>query len=97
MERPTTYWTFEDTLTQIGMGYTFLFLLAFTSLRVQVAVFSVILVGLLGGFCAVSPAGSRLRLHAGWRARQLAASLFGVPRALQQELESRRGPSTSGS
>ena len=30
MERPTTYWTFEDTLTQIGMGYTFLFLLAFT-------------------------------------------------------------------
>jgi heparan-alpha-glucosaminide N-acetyltransferase len=45
MERPTTYWTFEDTLTQIGMGYTFLFLLAFTSLRVQVAVFTLILVG----------------------------------------------------
>src|SRR4029453_14164490 len=22
LERPTTYWTFEDTLTQIGMGYT---------------------------------------------------------------------------
>jgi heparan-alpha-glucosaminide N-acetyltransferase len=50
MERPTTYWTFEDTLTQIGMGYTFLFLLAFTSLRVQVAVFTVILVGFWAAF-----------------------------------------------
>jgi heparan-alpha-glucosaminide N-acetyltransferase len=50
MERPTTYWTFEDTLTQIGMGYTFLFLLAFTSLRVQVAVFMVILVGFWAAF-----------------------------------------------
>src|SRR5216110_1805262 len=39
-----TYWTFEDTLTQIGLGYTMLFALAFTSLRVQVAVFAVILV-----------------------------------------------------
>ena len=37
LERPQTYWTFEDTLTQIGLGYTFLFLLAFASLRVQVA------------------------------------------------------------
>src|SRR4029079_4272503 len=25
LESPRTYWTFEDTLTQIGMGYTFLF------------------------------------------------------------------------
>jgi heparan-alpha-glucosaminide N-acetyltransferase len=39
-----TYWTFEDTLTQIGLGYTFLFLLTFTSRRVQVAVFAAILV-----------------------------------------------------
>ena len=43
--RSTTNWTFEDTLTQIGLGYTFLFLLAFTSLRVQVAVFVVTLAG----------------------------------------------------
>lgn len=28
-----TYFTFEDTLTQIGLGYTFLFLLGFTSQR----------------------------------------------------------------
>jgi heparan-alpha-glucosaminide N-acetyltransferase len=33
MESRQTYWTFEDTLTQIGLGYTFLFLLAFTSFR----------------------------------------------------------------
>jgi predicted acyltransferase len=39
-----TYWTFEDTLTQIGLGYTLLFLLAFASRRVQVIVFTAILV-----------------------------------------------------
>src|SRR5262249_42366107 len=27
-DRPQTYWTFEDTLSQIGLGYGFLFLLA---------------------------------------------------------------------
>jgi heparan-alpha-glucosaminide N-acetyltransferase len=50
LERPQTYWTFEDTLTQIGLGYTFLFLLAFTSLRVQIAVFVTILVAFWGAF-----------------------------------------------
>lgn len=50
LERPQTYWTFEDTLTQIGLGYTFLFLLAYTSLRVQIAVFVAILVGFWGAF-----------------------------------------------
>lgn len=44
-QRSTTYWTFEDTLTQIGLGYTFLFLLAFVSLRVQTAAFVVLLTG----------------------------------------------------
>ena len=28
--RPQTYFTFEDVLTQIGLGYVFLFLLAWT-------------------------------------------------------------------
>ncbi len=46
--RQQTNWTFEDTLTQIGLGYTFLFLSAFLSLRAQVAVF----VALLAGFWA---------------------------------------------
>jgi len=54
-----TYWTFEDTLTQIGLGYTILFVLAFASLRVQVATFVVILVGFWAAFVAypVPPAG----------------------------------------
>src|SRR5215210_634540 len=50
LERPHTYWTFEDTLTQIGLGYTFLFLLAFASLRVQIAAFTAILVAFWGAF-----------------------------------------------
>ena len=50
LSRDHTYWTFEDTLTQIGLGYTFLFLLAFTSLRVQVGVFLAILVGFWAAF-----------------------------------------------
>jgi predicted acyltransferase len=50
LDRRQTYWTFEDTLTQIGLGYTFLFLLAFASLRVQAASFIVILAGFWAAF-----------------------------------------------
>jgi heparan-alpha-glucosaminide N-acetyltransferase len=50
LESPHTYWTFEDTLTQIGLGYTFLFLLAFASLRVQAVVFTLILVTFWAAF-----------------------------------------------
>jgi heparan-alpha-glucosaminide N-acetyltransferase len=50
LESPRTYWTFEDTLTQIGLGYTFLFLLAFASLRVQIIAFTTILVGFWAAF-----------------------------------------------
>jgi heparan-alpha-glucosaminide N-acetyltransferase len=39
-----TYWTFEDTLTQIGLGYVFLFLLGFTKVRTQVVATVVILI-----------------------------------------------------
>lgn len=45
LDRRQTYWTFEDTLTQIGLGYTFLFLIAFATVRVQAAVFVAILAG----------------------------------------------------
>ena len=45
-----TYWTFEDTLSQIGLGYGFLYLLALTSRRVQWAVLAVILVGYWAAF-----------------------------------------------
>ena len=50
MSRSRTYWTFEDTLTQIGLGYTFLFVLAFASLRVQIATFVSLLVGFWAAF-----------------------------------------------
>ena len=43
--RPQTYWTFEDTLTQIGLGYGFLYLLALRSVRTQWIALGIILVG----------------------------------------------------
>ncbi len=55
MGKTTTYWTFEDTLTQIGLGYTFLFLLAFVSKRLQFAAFAAILFGFWAAF-ALYPA-----------------------------------------
>jgi heparan-alpha-glucosaminide N-acetyltransferase len=71
LERPQTYWTFEDTLTQIGLGYTFLFLVAFASLRVQIAVFTAILVGFWAAFALypLPPAGfdyTQVGVPAGW-------------------------------
>lgn len=43
--RSQTYWTFEDTLSQIGLGYGFLFLLGFRSARAQWTAFAAILIG----------------------------------------------------
>jgi heparan-alpha-glucosaminide N-acetyltransferase len=59
MGHSQTYWTFEDTLTQIGLGYTFLFLIAFASVRVQAVVFAAILVGFWAAFVMypLPPAG----------------------------------------
>jgi heparan-alpha-glucosaminide N-acetyltransferase len=59
LESPRTYWTFEDTLTQIGLGYTFLFLLAFASVRVQIVSVATILVGFWAAFVLypLPPAG----------------------------------------
>ena len=47
-----TNWTFMDTLTQIGFGYSFLFLLGFCTVRTQVAALVVILVGYWAAFAA---------------------------------------------
>jgi predicted acyltransferase len=52
-----TVFTFEDTLSQIGLGYAFLFALAFFSLRVQWIALGAILVGYWGAF-ALYPAPS---------------------------------------
>ncbi len=48
--RPQTYFTFEDTLTQIGLGYVFLFLLGFVRVRWQVVALVAILVGYWAAF-----------------------------------------------
>jgi len=50
-----TYFTFEDTLTQIGLGYVFLFLLGFTRVRTQVITLVMILVCFWAAF-AMYPA-----------------------------------------
>jgi len=42
---PQTYYTFEDTLTQIGLGYPFLFLLAFRPPKWQATALAAILTG----------------------------------------------------
>jgi heparan-alpha-glucosaminide N-acetyltransferase len=52
--RSQTYFTFEDVLTQIGLGYTFLFLLAWTRPKVQWTSAVIILVGYWAAF-AVYP------------------------------------------
>lgn len=57
--RAQTYFTFEDVLTQIGLGYVFLFLLAWTRPKVQWAAAVLILVGYWAAFALypVPPAG----------------------------------------
>src|SRR5215813_3330851 len=42
---PQTYWTFEDTLSQIGLGYLFLFVLGFRPVRDQWIALGVLVVG----------------------------------------------------
>src|SRR5215831_10581689 len=58
LHSPRTYWTFEDTLTQIGLGYVFLFLLGFTRLRTQVIVFLLILICFWAAFVMYPAPGS---------------------------------------
>jgi predicted acyltransferase len=45
-----TYWTFEDTLSQIGLGYVFLFFLGFRPVRDQWIAFALLLVGYWAAF-----------------------------------------------
>jgi predicted acyltransferase len=52
MHAKQTYFTFEDTLTQIGLGYTFLVILSFYSRKVWLAALAVILIGYWLAFAA---------------------------------------------
>src|SRR5262249_7751114 len=47
MDHSMTYFTFEDTLSQIGFGYPFLFLLGFYSLKVKSLKWVWVLLGLI--------------------------------------------------
>src|ERR1043166_2939409 len=57
LRSPRTYFTFEDTLTQIGLGYVFLFLLGFTRVRTQVITLFLILICFWAAF-VIYPAPS---------------------------------------
>jgi predicted acyltransferase len=54
-----TYFTFEDTLTQIGLGYVFLFLLGFTRVRSQVITLSLILICFWAAFALYPAPGAQ--------------------------------------
>ena len=63
-----TYFTFEDTLSQIGLGYTFLFVLALLLARVQWIALGVLLAGYWAAFALYpAPLGdfdfSRVEVH----------------------------------
>lgn len=58
-----TYFTFEDTLTQIGLGYVFLFLLGFARVRVQVAALAAILAGYWAFFVLYPAPGPDFASH----------------------------------
>ena len=74
-DSPITYYTFEDTLTQIGLGYTFAFLLAFAAAALAVDCAGRNSVWVLAGVGAVSCAGRELRLGGGWRAAEFGRSI----------------------
>jgi len=65
-----TYWTFEDTLTQIGLGYGFLYLLGLRSTRVQWLAFALILAGYWLAFALYPLPGSEFD----WRTAGVSAT-----------------------
>jgi predicted acyltransferase len=77
LHRPQTYFTFEDTLTQIGLGYPLLFLLAFLRPRWQWISVAVILVGYWLAW-ALYPAGPVFDHYTGFAAHWNQASNLGV-------------------
>ena len=61
--RPLPYFTFEDVLTQIGLGYTFLFLLAWTSRRIQLGAALFLLVAYWAAFALYPLPGANFDFH----------------------------------
>jgi heparan-alpha-glucosaminide N-acetyltransferase len=66
-----TYWTFEDTLSQIGLGYGFLFMLGFRSVRAQWTALVLLLIGYWAAFALYPLPGpdfdfQRVEVSADW-------------------------------
>lgn len=55
LHAPITFWTFEDTLSQIGLGYGFLFLLGFRPARDQWIALGAVLLGYFAAFALYPP------------------------------------------
>ena len=91
MNSSQTYFTFEDTLTQIGLGYTFLFLLAFRPTRDQWIAFGAILFGYWLAWALYPLPGPNFNYAAVGVPRGLASSIHRLPRPLEQEQQSRPG------
>ena len=70
MNKPMTNWTFEDTLSQIGLGYPFLFALGFAGVRARWITLAAILFGYWTFFALYTPApdhaAAMANVAAGW-------------------------------
>ena len=74
--KPQTNFTFEDTLSQIGLGYAFLFVLGFARLRVQIAALVAILLGYWAFFALYPAPPGPFAMH--WNKNTNAAWAFDV-------------------
>jgi heparan-alpha-glucosaminide N-acetyltransferase len=68
--KPMTYWTFEDTLSQIGLGYPFLFVLGFMGNQFRAVALTAILAGYWLFFVLYTPSPdfnpAAANVPAGW-------------------------------
>ncbi len=91
MYRDQTNFTFEDTLTQIGLGYPLLFALGFRSERVSWIALGVLLVGYWAVFALYPLPGPNFRLVADGRQSRLGTPPHRLRRALEQKYQRRLG------
>ena len=83
-----TYFTFEDTLTQIGLGYVFLFLLGFARVRTQVLTLVLILICFWAAFALYPAPGPQFDYARVGVPPDLDPQLHRISLSLEQELQS---------
>jgi predicted acyltransferase len=74
--RKITYFSFEDVLSQIGLGYPILFALAWTRMRTQIAAAAAVLAGYWAAFALYPAAGADFASH--WAKHANLAGAFDV-------------------